>query len=163
MARVLRLDQSDTFYRMINLILSSGRPPRRRVGAVFLVLCSIMFCTRLVADSSQGHYFTRSELYERDRDLFRKYVPLCKRVAEAGWEPITQARSTSEHVHVERFGERYLTVFNGRAVPCTAGVILDGECPDTSLELVKGQAIKWQNHRVELSLDGEDVAVIQIR
>ena len=114
-------------------------------------------------NASQGHYFTRSELYERDRDLFRKYVPLCKRVAEAGWEPITQARSTSEHVHVERFGERYLTVFNGRAVPCTAGVILDGECPDTSLELVKGQAIKWQNHRVELSLDGEDVAVIQIR
>ena len=30
--------------------------------------------------------------HERDRDRFRKYVPLCKLVAEAGWEPITAAR-----------------------------------------------------------------------
>ena len=34
-----------------------------------------------------------------------KYVPLCKLVAEAGWEPITQARSSDEHVYVERFGD----------------------------------------------------------
>ncbi len=36
-------------------------------------------------NASQGHYFTRPELYDRDRPLFKKYVPLCKRVAEAGW------------------------------------------------------------------------------
>ena len=41
-------------------------------------------------NASEGHYFTRPELYDRDRPLFRKYVPLCKLVAEAGWEPITR-------------------------------------------------------------------------
>ena len=63
-------------------------------------------------NASQGHYFTRPELYERDRDLFKKYVPLCKLVAEAGWEPITLARSDNAGVYVERYGDRYLTVFN---------------------------------------------------
>ena len=57
-------------------------------------------------NASQGHYFTRPELYDRDRPLFKKYVPLCKRVAEAGWEPVTRARSSDEQVYVERFGER---------------------------------------------------------
>ena len=38
-------------------------------------------------NASQGHYFTRPELYDRDRPLFKKYVPLCKLVAEAGWRP----------------------------------------------------------------------------
>ena len=47
-------------------------------------------------NASEGHYFTRPELYDRDRPLFSKYVPLCKLVAEAGWEPITgPARATS--------------------------------------------------------------------
>ena len=59
-------------------------------------------------NASEGHYFTRPELYDRDRPLFKQYVPLCKRVAEAGWEPITRARSDDEHVYVERFGSRYL-------------------------------------------------------
>ena len=34
-------------------------------------------------DAATGQYFTRPELYERDRPLFGKYVPLCRRVAEA--------------------------------------------------------------------------------
>ena len=32
--------------------------------------------------------------------------PLCKRVAEAGWEPITLAHTDNDHVYVERFGNR---------------------------------------------------------
>ncbi|MHC4583556.1 MAG: hypothetical protein ACYS3N_03460, partial [Planctomycetota bacterium] len=62
-------------------------------------------------NASQGHYFTRPALYERDRDLFKKYVPLCRLVAEAGFEPITHARSSDEQIYIERFGSRYLTVF----------------------------------------------------
>ena len=33
--------------------------------------------------------------------LFRKYVPLCKLVAEAGWEPVTLAHSSDDRVYVE--------------------------------------------------------------
>ncbi len=49
-----------------------------------------MFPGYFSADASTGQYFTRKELYNRNRPLFRKYVPLCKLVAEAGWQPITR-------------------------------------------------------------------------
>jgi hypothetical protein len=114
-------------------------------------------------NASQGHYFTRPELYDRDRDLFRKYVPLCKLVAEAGWEPLTQAHSNSDRVHVERFGERYLTVLNSSEESCMAEITLEGECPDTSMDLVHHRTIQWQNHQTRFSLPGGDVAVIQIK
>ena len=48
-----------------------------------------MFPGFFSADAAGGHYFTRPELYNRDRPLFKRYIPLCKQVAEAGWEPIT--------------------------------------------------------------------------
>ncbi|MFP3903110.1 MAG: hypothetical protein ACLFWB_02590 [Armatimonadota bacterium] len=51
-----------------------------------------------------GRYWDHSRYYERDRDLFRKYEPLCQAVAGAGWEPVTSARSSNEEVFVERFG-----------------------------------------------------------
>ncbi len=74
-----------------------------------------MFPGFFSADASTGHYFTRPELYNRDRDLFRRYVPLCKRLAEAGWQPVTRARTAAPDVYLERFGDRYLTVFNDAA------------------------------------------------
>jgi len=113
-------------------------------------------------NASQGHYFTRPELYNRDRPLFKKYVPLCKLVAEAGWEPITLAHSSDEHVYVERFGTRYLTVFNDSPERRTASIRLDTDAPPSSRELVTGRSIPWQAHTTTLTLDGEDVALIDL-
>jgi len=113
-------------------------------------------------NASQGHYFTRPELYERDRTLFKKYIPLCKLVAEAGWEPITLARSSDRHVYVERFGDRYLTVFNDSLERRTMSIKLEQDTPKTSRELIHGRTITWRNQRTELTLDGEDVAIIII-
>jgi hypothetical protein len=114
-------------------------------------------------NASQGHYFTRPELYNRDRPLFKKYVPLCKLVAEAGWEPITLARSDDEHVHVERFGTRYLTVFNDSQARRTATITLDFDAPSESRELITGRPISWQGNKTTLTLDPEDVAVIDVQ
>lgn len=113
-------------------------------------------------NASQGHYFTRPELYERDRGLFKKYVPLCKLVAEAGWEPITLAHSSDHNVHIERFGSRYLTVFNDSDEPHTVTITLEKNIPLTSRELVHGQTVKWNNGKTILTLDEENVAVIEI-
>lgn len=71
-----------------------------------------MFPGFFSANAATGQYFTRPDLYNRDRDLFRRYVPLCKRIAEAGWQPVTLARTTTPQVYLERFGDRFLTVFN---------------------------------------------------
>jgi hypothetical protein len=114
-------------------------------------------------NASQGHYFTRPELYERDRPLFRKYVPLCKRVAEAGWEPITKARSSDEHVYVERFGTRYLTVFNDDPSARTVTITLDEPRATGSRELASGRELSWTGPATSLTLGPEDVAVIDLQ
>ena len=113
-------------------------------------------------NASQGHYFTRPKLYERDRRLFKKYVPLCKLVAEAGWEPVTLAHSNDPHVYIERFGRRYLTVFNDSTERCTVTITLEQNAPAASKELVHGKTLKWDKRQAILTLDGEDVAVIEI-
>jgi len=116
-------------------------------------------------NASEGHYFTRPALYDRDRPLFKKYVPLCKLVAEAGWEPVTLARSSDERVYVERFGDkapRYLTVFNDSPDRRTATITLEGPAPTSSRELVRGQSIAWNGGKATLSLDGENVAVLEL-
>jgi hypothetical protein len=116
-------------------------------------------------NASQGHYFTRPELYNRDRRLFKKYVPLCKQVAEAGWEPITLARSSDANVYVERFGDRYLTVFNDSAQERTVTVELDPAFRDAASstpELVGGETISWSDGRARMTLEAEDIAVIDL-
>jgi len=114
-------------------------------------------------NASQGHYFTRPELYDRDRPLFKKYVPLCRKVAEAGWEPITQAHSSHPKVYVERFGDRYLTVFNDSPEQRTATITLQGLKPGKSRDLVTGKPVAWQDGKATLTLAAEDVAVIELR
>ncbi|NQT86524.1 hypothetical protein HQ560_07150 [bacterium] len=113
-------------------------------------------------NASQGHYFSRPELYDRDRPLFKKYVPLCKRVAEAGWQPITQARSSDAHVYVERFGDRYLTVFNDSQERRAAIIALDSKPTRASRELLSGRPIAWKQGRATFVLDAEDVAVVDL-
>jgi hypothetical protein len=112
-------------------------------------------------NASSGHYFTRPELFERDRPLFKKYVPLCRLVAEAGWEPITGARSSDARVHIERFGKRYLTVFNDSDAPRTAVITIDLD-PRSSRELISDTAIQWTNRRTSLALEPEGVAVLDL-
>jgi len=126
-----------------------------------------MFPGYFSADASTGHYFTRPELYNRDRPLFKKYVPLCRLVAEAGWEPVTGVTSDNEAVIVERFGDTrgpyYLTVYNlgdsrQRAALTLTGVNVEGPCR----ECVTGGTVVWKERRTELELDSGDVRVIQV-
>jgi len=114
-------------------------------------------------NASEGHYFKRPNLYNRDRPLFKRYVPLCKLVAEAGWQPITLARSTDPQVYIERFGERYLTAFNDSTEPRNATIVLDGLDADIGRDLVTGKTLRWHDGRADIALDGEDVMVIETR
>ncbi len=113
-------------------------------------------------NASQGHYFSRPELYERDRDLFKTYVPLCRKVAEAGWEPITRARSSHDKVYVERFGDRFLTVFNDSNERRSVTITLEGQSPGPSQDLVHNRPIVWQGSQTTLTIASEDVVVIEM-
>jgi hypothetical protein len=111
-------------------------------------------------NASEGHYFSQPALYNRDRDLFRKYVPLCRTVAEAGWQPITRARCEDPKVWVERFGEKYLTVFNDSGRETEAVIVLSGKASGKVRELVGGAELPVADGKLTLSLKAEDVAVI---
>ena len=92
-------------------------------------------------DAASNPYWENPELYDRDRDLFKKYVPLVREIAEAGWEPVTLARSSNRNVFVERFGRRYLTLCNDTATPQKARVTLDVPVRQQAVERISGAPV----------------------
>lgn len=73
-------------------------------------------------------YWARPDLYERDRSLFRKYVPLVREVSLAGWQPVTGATSSDPVVYLERWGSGAtlrLTVRNDNDVARTPIISVD--------------------------------------
>ncbi len=81
-------------------------------------------------NAADDPYWQRPNLYNRDRPLFQKYIPVCATLSRAGWEPVTHARATPDHVYVERFGPDedgavYLTLFNDSDAPCEADLQID--------------------------------------
>lgn len=71
-----------------------------------------VFPSMFSADASTRNYWTQPQWYNRDRRLFKRYVPVVSRLSAAGWEPVTHARTSDPMVYVERFGPGYLTLFN---------------------------------------------------
>lgn len=58
-------------------------------------------------DAATDAYFENPKYYNRDRHLFIKYLPVIKKIAKAGWEPMTFARSSNEDIFIERYGKDY--------------------------------------------------------
>ena len=68
-------------------------------------------------NASENPYWQNPNWYNRDRPLFKKYLPLVRRVAQAGWQPVTLAACDNDSIWVERFGPDadgavYFTLFN---------------------------------------------------
>jgi hypothetical protein len=122
-----------------------------------------MFPGFFSADAATKTYFSQPELYERDRPLFKKYVPLCKRVAEAGWQPITLVTSSEPKIYVERFsGTRgtYFTVFNDSHESKTT--VLRFENTYTAFkDLISGKTETVVDGTLTLTLPPEDIAVLE--
>ena len=118
-----------------------------------------MFPGFFSANASTDTYFSQPALYDRDRPLFKKYIPLCKLVAEAGWQPLTLATSSEPKVYVERFGSDYYTVFNDSQEAKT--VALRFEKPYKSFnDLVSGGTETVSGGVLRLTLSPEGVALL---
>ena len=82
------------------------------------------------ADGASNPYWTKPEWYERDRHFFKTYVPIIRRLAAAGWQPLGPARSESENLWVENFGSdsaaiQHLTLRNFKDTALTAKLSFD--------------------------------------
>jgi hypothetical protein len=67
---------------------------------------------------------------------------------------------------LERFGDqgtRYLTVFNDSPQRRTATITLETKHPATARELVKSGIVSWSHGQATVALDGEDVAVLELK
>ena len=79
-------------------------------------------------NSGVTNYWERPDWYERDRDLFIKYMPKIVALNQAGWEPITHARTNNSLVYIERYGSGnsfYLTLRNMAAQEIPTVVTVD--------------------------------------
>ena len=122
-----------------------------------------MFPGFFSADASTGHYFEQPKLYERDRSLFRKYLPICRLLSESGWQVNPRASVSDERVCLERFGEgpSYLTLFNPTDQPVTFTLRL----PTGKIERVLLGEAKLPadaSGEVPLTLETEDVLVLEV-
>jgi hypothetical protein len=84
-------------------------------------------------------------------------------VAEAGWEPITRAASNNQDVHIERFGDQYLTIFNNSNQQQRITITTEMNIEGPTLDLVSGQALDWRDKKAMITLAAEDVAVVRLR
>ncbi len=62
-------------------------------------------------DGANDPYFVDSAMYERDRPLFRQYLPLTIRLSEALWTPVPSAETAPEAARIEQFGQPRDDVF----------------------------------------------------
>ena len=128
--------------------------------------------------SGSTSYWVNPKFYNRDRDLFRKYIPVIRRIAQAGWAPIPWAYTGDEALWIERFGngkDVYFTVFNSgktaRKVRLTVDVSrLFGNAGVTASRLLPtpgdASAVRDSDGKVRLApvftLRPEQVAVIRL-
>ncbi|MDO4557435.1 MAG: hypothetical protein Q4C47_00515 [Planctomycetia bacterium] len=142
------------------------------------------------ADASTGHYFTRPELYERDRPRFRKYLPIAKELTRAGWRPvpylclvneITPDPSSSpessdperkgESLVIERFGDPrdgtdvYYTIFNPTFRPIHGELRFSGGYVPQNMVILTGtESMIWTESEPEkliVNLPAESLIVVK--
>ncbi|MEW6239136.1 MAG: hypothetical protein AB1656_27455 [Candidatus Omnitrophota bacterium] len=110
-----------------------------------------MYPSMFSHNAANDPYWQNPTLYNRDRPLFQKYQPLIKQAAEAGWEPVTLARSDRDAIRVERFGPDsegavYLTVMNEDAAARDFSIAGEAKLAAKGKwkEMLSGQEGDWE-------------------
>jgi hypothetical protein len=124
-------------------------------------------------NAAENPYWQNPKWYNRDRPLFRKYIPLLKRVAEAGWRPVSEARCDNPRIWVERFGPApdgtvFLTLHNDTATPQTGTVSANlralGLTADARAEeLLGGETFPWPAGGWPVTLKPQETRVLGLR
>ena len=106
-------------------------------------------------------YFLHEKYVDRDRNLFKKYIPVAKRLSEAGWRPVCRIVSGGTRtVWTEQFGENLFTVFNGG--DNTASVRLSVTGGTHVRELLSGGEARLDGGALAVSLSAEGLLVYEV-
>ena len=122
------------------------------------------------AASKDPYWGSAKKWYERDRPLFKKYIPLLRRLTAAGWQPLTHGSCDNSNILVERFGPEpggavFLTLLNDTADTQSGIVTADPHAlglkqPVSARKLVSGNAATPSGHGWRISLHPQQAEVL---
>ena len=122
-------------------------------------------------NASDNPYWQNPQWYDRDRPLFKKYLPLIRRVAEAGWQPVPAAECDNAQLLLERYGPDargvvYITLFNDTAQPQYGAVTIHLAAlrlkgGDSVVELLSGHALEPSATGWTLTVPPQHAALLQ--
>jgi hypothetical protein len=122
-------------------------------------------------NASENPYWRNPTWYNRDRPLFRKYLPVIRTVAEAGWQPVTAAMCDNPAIWIERFGPdasgvRYYTLFTESAQAqtgvLTAEPTAGAGTNAVATELLTGAALSRTAGGWRVTVPGRGAAAVRI-
>jgi len=104
------------------------------------------------------------------RDLYRRFIPLFRTLAEAGWQPLRHATTDAEGLWFERYGPRdgvmYLAVHNATEQPISATVRLDPAVwkpgPGGARELVAAAAVDLQGTDLRVEVPAAETRLFAV-
>lgn len=110
-----------------------------------------------------NYFFDGDGRHERDRDLWRKYLPLVRLVSEAGWRPVNRlAECDGAGVVMEQFGDRYLTVYNHGKESAAAKIVFKKRVKAVN-DLVAGVDVAVSGGRAVVTLGAGDVMLLELK
>lgn len=116
-------------------------------------------------DGANDPYWVDSKLYERDRPLFRRYLPLTVRLSSAGWQPVPEATVSNSEIFAEQFGATtnaafWLTLRNTSGRSASAVLELNKEAGERVFyEVGSGRVCPLDHLRPSCELEPGAVAV----
>lgn len=116
-------------------------------------------------DGANDPYWVDAKLYERDRHLFRQYLPLTIRLSADGWQPVASARASTAEILIEQFGATtndafWLTLRNPTDQPLATSLSLKEEAgPRVLYEVGTGRVYAPDADAPTCELSGDAVAV----
>lgn len=123
-------------------------------------------------NAADNPYWQNPKWYERDRPLFRRYIPVVRRVSEAGWQPVSRARSDNPQIWVERFGPDSggsvsITLFNATDTPQSGKLAIEItqlglRMPCNAIELLSNNAFEWPANGWQVTLKPHETKVISL-
>ncbi|MCL4176387.1 MAG: hypothetical protein KJ072_01375 [Verrucomicrobia bacterium] len=131
-----------------------------------------MFPSMFSHNAAENPYWRNPTWYERDRPLFKRYLPLIRQVAEAGWSPVTGATNSAPSVLIEKYGPAedgttYYTLFNDGTGYARGTFTLTDEPIETqtllsTTELLGNQKLLWTGTGWAFALEPQSVAVVRL-
>lgn len=132
-----------------------------------------MFPSMFSFNAQDAPYWENPAWYNRDRDLFKKYLPHIVNLSKAGWEPVTGAAADNGKIFIEQFGRSgdeivYITCCNqtdgtqeGRI---DLAKLITGKGKLQVDEPLKGRthSVDISNSRLHLKLETDEVILLKL-